>query len=85
MSWPPYIARVALGLDTFANTVLGGLPSDTISYRAALARNKGERWGCLLCSFLNLFQQDHCDKAIAAFDAQVEQDAQDLSQGEQPL
>ena len=81
----PYFQRVLLGLDQFANAIVGGNPSDTISYRAAVARSKGECWGCVFCRILNLLQKDHCDKAIAAFDAQIEQDAQELSEGEQPL
>lgn len=75
-----YIEDVLLGLDEFANTLTGGQPGDTISHRAAVARNNGERWGCWLCAFLNLFQADHCDKTIAAYDAQVESEDAALKQ-----
>jgi hypothetical protein len=75
-----YIRRVLLGLDEFGNTLAGGQPGESVSYRAAVARNNGEKWGCVFCQFLNLFQTDHCDKAVAAFDAQVEQAAQEIVQ-----
>jgi hypothetical protein len=41
------------------------LPGETISARAATARDHGHRWGCWLCRFLDWLEADHCDDAIA--------------------
>ena len=51
-------------LDELVNTVTLGSPEETVSSRAAKARNEGKRWGCVLCALLNRIQKDHCDKAI---------------------
>ena len=50
--------------DCLCNSLAGGDPRETISSRAGKAMLARRRWGCLLCSFLNLFQQDHCLKSI---------------------
>jgi hypothetical protein len=59
-----YFINLAVMLDQCANTILGGYPDETISLRAARARNKGARWGCALCRLLEFFVKDHCDNAI---------------------
>lgn len=41
------------------------LPGETISARAATARNHGHRWGCWLCKMLDWIETNHCDEAIA--------------------
>jgi hypothetical protein len=38
----------------------------TLSRRAGLARNKGKRWGCVLCRVLEWFAPKHCDRAVEA-------------------
>jgi len=53
-----------LGLDEFANTLLGGAPGDTISGRAGRAAEDGRVWGRVLCYLLNLVDKNHCPKAI---------------------
>lgn len=40
------------------------LPGETISARAATARNHGHLWGCWLCRLLDWLEKDHCDDAI---------------------
>jgi hypothetical protein len=59
-----YLLNYAVLIDEAANTVLGGSPNETISERAAKARNEGRKWGCLLCRFLNWIKQGHCDSAL---------------------
>jgi hypothetical protein len=59
-----YLINLLLILDEFGNTLTLGSPDETISSRSAKARNKGKVWGCVMCKFLNIFQKDHCDKAL---------------------
>lgn len=58
-------------LDLPLNTLLGGDPNETLSSRSgkAMAYEQQEKppswgWGCRLCSFLAMFQENHCQKAI---------------------
>lgn len=39
---------------------------ETLSRRAARARNGGKRWGCILCRVLDAVVSNHCDDALAA-------------------
>lgn len=71
-----YIRRCLLALDMFGNTILGGQPGDSISHRAAVARDGGQTWGCVLCRLLDRFIPHHCDQSIASFNAQVEAEAE---------
>lgn len=59
-----YFLNFALLLDQAVNTVFGGSPNETISERAAKARNAGREWGCVLCRFLNRINPGHCDNAL---------------------
>lgn len=59
-----YFWNLLLVIDEAFNTLSGGDPGETISSRAGKAMQKGERWACVLCRFLNLFQKDHCIKSI---------------------
>jgi hypothetical protein len=59
-----YFWNILISLDQFANTVLAGSPDETISSRAGKAMREGKVWGCLLCRFLSLFENDHCAKSI---------------------
>jgi hypothetical protein len=36
----------------------------TISCQAALARNAGKKWGCVLCTMLDDVDPNHCDDAL---------------------
>lgn len=56
--------RVTIALDQAANAAFGGSPVETISSRAGRAQQRGERWACVLCRFLGLFQRDHCERSI---------------------
>src|SRR5574337_636396 len=59
-------------LDLPLNTILGGDPNETLSSRSGKAQVYEQEvvkppvwgWGCRLCSFLAVFQEDHCAKAI---------------------
>lgn len=54
---------VAFAFDLLGNAFAGGRKRQTISKRAALARDKGEKWGCVLCKFLDWLDPGHCDDA----------------------
>jgi hypothetical protein len=63
-----YLTKVLLGLDQFANTIIGGAPDETISARAgrqALANTKMSHliWRPLAWT-LNTLQPEHVQKAI---------------------
>jgi hypothetical protein len=61
-----YLLNLAILLDEAANTLAGGSPNETISERAAKARNSGRRWGCVLCRALNWINPGHCDNALSS-------------------
>jgi hypothetical protein len=61
-----YLLNLAILLDEAANTIAGGSPNETISERAAKARNAGRRWGCVLCRALNWINPGHCDNALTS-------------------
>lgn len=60
-----YLWNVLIGLDQFANTLLGGDPDETISSR--MGKNVAKR-NCPFCNFmcelLNLIDKNHCQKSI---------------------
>ena len=60
----PYGRRVAVAIDQLFNTLLNGDEDETISSRAAKARMKGKRWGCVLCRFLDWLDPNHCTNSI---------------------
>lgn len=60
-----YIINVLKWIDIGVNViVLFGASNETISERAAKARNAGRRWGCVLCGLLNRINPGHCDRAL---------------------
>lgn len=61
-----YMMNWLILLDQALNTLAAGSPNETISERAAKARNKGKRWGCVLCRFLNWINPGHCDNALTS-------------------
>lgn len=61
-----YFLNYAVLLDEATNTVLGGSPNETISERAAKARNAGRKWGCVLCRVLGWINPGHCDNALTS-------------------
>ncbi len=68
----PYLQNLAIAvLDLVGNTLTGGDPDETISSRSAKAQvyEQGVApprwgWGCRMCSFLAVFQENHCAKAL---------------------
>ena len=55
--------RIAIGYDQLANVAANGDEDETISSRAARARDEGRAWGCVLCRWLDRLDPDHCDKS----------------------
>lgn len=63
-----YITKVLLGVDQFANTIIGGSPDETISARSGRLRC-GKRvvdrfWWRPLAAGLDLLQKGHVESAI---------------------
>jgi hypothetical protein len=54
-----YPRRVLLGLDLFANVLIGGKPGETISARSQRAADAGNPIGKGMTKFLHLFQKGH--------------------------
>lgn len=54
---------IAISLDLLGNAIAGGALRQTISKRAALARDKGQAWGCVICRVLDWIDPGHCDDA----------------------
>jgi hypothetical protein len=61
-----YFLNWLILLDQAGNTLFGGSPNETISERAAKARNAGRTWGCVLCKFLGWINPGHCDNALTS-------------------
>jgi hypothetical protein len=66
-----YLKNVLVTLDCLGNTLAFGDPDETISSRSskAMAYEQNENpprygWGCRMCSFLAIFQENHCGKAL---------------------
>jgi hypothetical protein len=66
-----YVKNVLVTLDCLGNTILLGDPDETISSRSAKAMAYEQSthpptwsWGCRMCSFLAIFQENHCAKAL---------------------
>jgi predicted deacylase len=55
--------RIAVAKDQALNASFNGSEDETVSSRAARARDRGERWGCVLCKWLGRIDPDHCDRA----------------------
>lgn len=61
-----YLLNWLILIDQAGNTLAGGSPNETISERAAKARNEGREWGCLLCKMLGWINPGHCDNALTS-------------------
>lgn len=59
-----YVWNIMIAIDQFWNTVLKGDPDETISSRAGKAAQQNQKWACVLCKFLDLFEKGHCIKSI---------------------
>lgn len=55
---------IAIGIDNALSACFGGDGSTTISRRAAIAQQKGRRWGCVLCRFLDVLDKGHCAREL---------------------
>lgn len=56
-----YLANILIWLDAGLNVLLfGGSPYETISSRIGKRRDKGDRWACVLCRWLDWFDARHC-------------------------
>lgn len=55
--------RIAVMIDETANMAANGQVNQTVSRRAANARERGTRWGCVLCTLLERIDTGHCDRA----------------------
>ena len=66
-----YVLNVLVGVDQLINSILGGDPMQTISYRSAMAAATGKKWGCTLCKFLAMIQKDHCKRTEISTDRAV--------------
>ena len=65
MSLFGYADRVGYQADCLLNAVIGGPEDQSVSLRAALARKRGARWGCVLCQWLSwTVERHHCTKQL---------------------
>lgn len=57
-----YFWNILISIDQLFNTILGGYPDETLSSRM------GKKQNCtvcrIICRILDLFEKDHCKKAI---------------------
>lgn len=54
---------IARAFDRVFNVAANGDERETVSSRAARARDEGRRWGCVLCRLLDQVDAGHCDQA----------------------
>lgn len=59
-----YFHNLLVAIDELVNAITLGDRDETISSRAGKARDEGKEWGCVLCRFLNIFDDGHCTKAV---------------------
>jgi hypothetical protein len=61
-----YVFNVLIGIDQLANAILGGDPDMTISGRLGriLYRCRFCRWICLILSWIDPRDGNHCEKVI---------------------
>jgi len=60
-----YFFNILRWLDCGLNCiVLLGSYNETLSTRAARARQNHQRWGCAVCDFLDALMPGHCDRAL---------------------
>ena len=61
-----YLLNVAIGLDYFASTILGGAPGETLSGRAGSAYLEGKLRGRIFAPIINwiMANPEHCQNAV---------------------
>lgn len=57
-----YLWNLLVSIDQLFNTLFGGDPDETITSRAARARERGAWWGKVGCSVLDRIDPEHCEK-----------------------
>ena len=70
MPWRRVLAYLFGRLVALELLVLTVLPFETktLSSSAAIARNRGKKWGCILCKILDRLDEQHCDKTQGHLD-----------------
>lgn len=58
-----YLWNFLVSIDQLLNTILGGDPDETVSSRAAKARDSGKKWGKVVCSVLDRIDPEHCEES----------------------
>jgi len=59
-----WVFNILVALDVLLNACLFGQRHETLSKRAARARDKNQRWGCILCKLLDAIDRNHCEKSL---------------------
>lgn len=59
-----YFLHIGISLSQLLNTILGGDEDEKLSSRAGKDARRGRKIACIFCRFLDLFDKDHCEKAI---------------------
>jgi hypothetical protein len=59
-----YIFNILVAIDQLVNSFLAGAPDETLSSRSGKAADKGEKWACVLCKFLDYMDKNHCKNSI---------------------
>lgn len=72
------LTRILIAVDQLVNTIFNGYPDETISSRAAKARMRGSKWGCILCGILDRIDKDHCINSLEADEGKRVQPEQTL-------
>lgn len=63
-----YVFNVLRWLDCGLNCIVFlGSYNETMSTRAARARQQDKKWGCVLCDFLDALMPGHCDRALTDY------------------
>jgi len=59
-----YLLNLLIWIDIGCNVWLfGGSPYETISSRVGKRRDRGERWACIFCKWLDKLDPQHCSTA----------------------
>jgi hypothetical protein len=74
-----WLIAISIGANQFVNAIVGGSPSETVSARAAIAREHGSTGGRRVCVVLDVIDvkkkingEDHCAKALRHLHERVE-------------
>lgn len=59
-----YFRKLFVSVDQLLNVILGGDPDETMSSRLGKDARRGRKFACVMCKILDLFEKDHCEKAL---------------------